>query len=254
MHNVVTLMERDDYLTHLAHDGSRMAELARGDLDAPVPTCPEWTLKDLLEHTGQVHRWQTEACHVDVGAFPDPESFARAPRRGSVAGGLVPSGGRSGRRDDGRRWRPASLAGPGPSPTVATPPTGTSAASPRRRWCTASTPSSPPAVRCPTSTPPSPPTASPRCSRCSYRWPPVKPSEAMGGPCTSTPPTPTASGSSRSTPTRVDATRGHAKGDAALRGAARDLLMMVWGRDPLGAIEHLGDDSVIATFRAATKI
>ena len=53
---------------------------------------------------------------------------------------------------------------------------------------------------------------------------------------------------------RVDAVRGHAKGDAALRGAARDLLLMVWGRDPLGAVEHLGDDSVIATFRAAAKI
>ena len=70
-------MERDDYLAHLAHDGGRMAELARGDLDAPVPTCPEWTLEDLLEHTGQVHRWQTEACRVDAGQFPDPATFAR---------------------------------------------------------------------------------------------------------------------------------------------------------------------------------
>ena len=53
---------------------------------------------------------------------------------------------------------------------------------------------------------------------------------------------------------RVDATRGHAKGDAALRGAARDLLLSVWGRDPLGAVEHLGDETVIATFTAAARI
>ena len=31
---------------------------------------------------------------------------------------------------------------------------------------------------------------------------------------------------------RADAVRGHAKGDAALRGAASDLLLMVWGAIP----------------------
>ena len=37
-----------------------MAELARAaDLTKRVPTCPEWDLKQLLEHTGMVHRWQT---------------------------------------------------------------------------------------------------------------------------------------------------------------------------------------------------
>jgi hypothetical protein len=39
-------MERDDYLAHLAQDGGRMAELARGDLDVRVPTCPDWTLQE----------------------------------------------------------------------------------------------------------------------------------------------------------------------------------------------------------------
>ena len=39
-------MQRDDYLAHLTRDGTRMADLARGNLDAPVPTCPEWSLRD----------------------------------------------------------------------------------------------------------------------------------------------------------------------------------------------------------------
>jgi mycothiol maleylpyruvate isomerase-like protein len=49
-------MERFVAVSHLARDGARMAALARGDLAVPVPTCPEWTLRDLLEHCGFVHR------------------------------------------------------------------------------------------------------------------------------------------------------------------------------------------------------
>ena len=52
---------------------------------------------------------------------------------------------------------------------------------------------------------------------------------------------------------RVEGTPGHVKGDAALRGAARDLLLIVWGRDPLGPVEHIGDESAIATFIAGAK-
>ena len=29
----------------------------RAGLDAPVPTCPEWTVRDLVAHQGMVHRW-----------------------------------------------------------------------------------------------------------------------------------------------------------------------------------------------------
>lgn len=35
---------------------------ARLDLGAPVPTCPEWQLRDLVRHIGGVHRWA--AAHV----------------------------------------------------------------------------------------------------------------------------------------------------------------------------------------------
>ena len=29
----------------------------RAGLDAPVPTCPDWTVRDLVAHQGMVHRW-----------------------------------------------------------------------------------------------------------------------------------------------------------------------------------------------------
>ena len=47
-----------------------------------------------------------------------------------------------------------------------------------------------------------------------------------------------------------DVTREHAKGDAALRGAASDVLLVLWRRLPLGAIEVIGDEGVAARFVA----
>ncbi len=34
---------------------------AAAGLDAPVPTCPGWTVRDLVVHQGMVHRWATDA-------------------------------------------------------------------------------------------------------------------------------------------------------------------------------------------------
>lgn len=47
-------------------------------------------------------------------------------------------------------------------------------------------------------------------------------------------------------------TREHAKGDAAVRGRAHDLLMWVWGRDA-GPVEILGDVDVATRFRAFSQ-
>jgi uncharacterized protein (TIGR03083 family) len=36
----------------------RLATLAAGaPMDAPVPSCPDWSLRDLVSHIGGVHRW-----------------------------------------------------------------------------------------------------------------------------------------------------------------------------------------------------
>lgn len=47
-------------------------------------------------------------------------------------------------------------------------------------------------------------------------------------------------------------TTGHAKGDAALRGPAHDLLAVIWRRQPLDSIEVFGDTDLADRFVAAT--
>lgn len=44
-------------------------------LDAPVPTCPDWTVLDLVAHQGMVHRWA--ASHLRGAPVDPPEPFER---------------------------------------------------------------------------------------------------------------------------------------------------------------------------------
>ncbi len=44
--------------------GRFAALLESADSGAPVPTCPEWTVADLAEHLGIIHRWVTEMVRV----------------------------------------------------------------------------------------------------------------------------------------------------------------------------------------------
>ena len=53
-------MEVPDYVEQLRRDGERLATVASfADPGAPVPTCPDWSLRDLVHHVGGVHRWAT---------------------------------------------------------------------------------------------------------------------------------------------------------------------------------------------------
>ncbi|MFZ4718855.1 MAG: maleylpyruvate isomerase family mycothiol-dependent enzyme [Ilumatobacteraceae bacterium] len=51
-----------------------------------------------------------------------------------------------------------------------------------------------------------------------------------------------------------DVTREHAKGDAAIRGAAHDILLALWRRGPLTACDVVGDADVAARFVAASRL
>lgn len=51
-------MRTEEHIAALRQEGellARAAEAARPD--APVPTCPDWTVRDLVHHIGRVHRW-----------------------------------------------------------------------------------------------------------------------------------------------------------------------------------------------------
>ncbi|MGX1908222.1 maleylpyruvate isomerase family mycothiol-dependent enzyme [Streptomyces phaeochromogenes] len=53
-------MEIAEFIRSLDREGGLLAEAAEeAGADAKVPTCPEWQVRDLLRHTGMVHRWAT---------------------------------------------------------------------------------------------------------------------------------------------------------------------------------------------------
>ncbi|MFD9503757.1 maleylpyruvate isomerase family mycothiol-dependent enzyme [Streptomyces sp. NPDC060035] len=53
-------METTEHIASLAEEGRLLAEAAgEAGPDAPVPTCPGWQVRNLLRHTGMVHRWAT---------------------------------------------------------------------------------------------------------------------------------------------------------------------------------------------------
>ena len=63
-------MEITDHIESLASEGALLAEAAQGGpLDAPVPACPGWQVRDLLTHVGYVHRW---AAGYVAGAHLEP--------------------------------------------------------------------------------------------------------------------------------------------------------------------------------------
>ncbi|MER5636722.1 maleylpyruvate isomerase family mycothiol-dependent enzyme [Kitasatospora sp. NPDC002227] len=65
-------MDQTDYAYALRRDGARMAEAAAGNLDRRVPSCPEWTVGDLLRHTGTVHRFWTAIAAGEISGPQDP--------------------------------------------------------------------------------------------------------------------------------------------------------------------------------------
>ncbi|MEO7269424.1 MAG: maleylpyruvate isomerase N-terminal domain-containing protein [Knoellia sp.] len=69
-------MNRESHLAALtAATGSLARDAASAGLDAPVPTCPGWTVRDLLAHQGAVHRWATANVVGDREGGRDFEPF-----------------------------------------------------------------------------------------------------------------------------------------------------------------------------------
>ncbi|MGI5245809.1 maleylpyruvate isomerase N-terminal domain-containing protein [Dactylosporangium sp. CA-139066] len=63
-------MERSRLLQCLAADYMRLREVATTGLNAQVPSCPGWTVSDLVRHVGQVYLHK--ALVMQAGAWPEP--------------------------------------------------------------------------------------------------------------------------------------------------------------------------------------
>ena len=83
-------MNVDEHIAQLEDAGKRLAAAAgAAGLDAQVPSCPDWTVRDLVRHQGGVHRWaaghinppRTEYWDVDlddiVGSWPADADLLR---------------------------------------------------------------------------------------------------------------------------------------------------------------------------------
>jgi uncharacterized protein (TIGR03083 family) len=58
--DIVSAVKTSDHVQQLQAHGVALADAAdRAGLDAAVPTCPDWQVRDLLGHIGRVHRWAT---------------------------------------------------------------------------------------------------------------------------------------------------------------------------------------------------
>ncbi len=63
-------MDRDRYLALLESDGNLLADSAGRDLDAAVPPCPGWVVRDVVTHTAEVYEHKL-AC-IALRAAPQP--------------------------------------------------------------------------------------------------------------------------------------------------------------------------------------
>jgi uncharacterized protein (TIGR03083 family) len=78
--------EPERYYAAIEDATTTLAEMASGDLAAPIPTCPDWTLRHLLTHVGRAQRWAAEITRrrlteflpfreVPDGRFPDDQAI-----------------------------------------------------------------------------------------------------------------------------------------------------------------------------------
>ncbi|MBI3692093.1 MAG: maleylpyruvate isomerase family mycothiol-dependent enzyme [Mycolicibacterium aromaticivorans] len=80
-----------DFATALIAENAALADLLRdADLSIPVPTCPEWTLEQLMRHVGRGDRWCGQIVAEQSMDFIDPRT---------VEGGKPPAG-----RDNEIAW------------------------------------------------------------------------------------------------------------------------------------------------------
>jgi uncharacterized protein (TIGR03083 family) len=234
----------------LRNDAARITELIATDLSARVPSCPGWTLRDLVEHLGGVHRWAREA--IESGAPPErsratdppadgppeaPDALARWFGDGAIGLANVLDS----RSLDAPTWTPFPIA----DPTVAVWLRRQTHETALHRWDAEG------AVAAPR--PFAPELAADGVDeylevivpRLVDRDGIALPTGSVHLHCTDT--------DGEWTVEVVDGEyvldRTHRKGDAAVRGPAEHLLLRLWGRAvPDGSIEVIGDEDVAAAW------
>jgi uncharacterized protein (TIGR03083 family) len=84
-------VEPDEHIAALDADGALLAAAAgRAGLDAPIPGCPLWKMRELLRHTGYVHRWAaryvTHGYEEEVDRYGEDELLRAGPGDAELIG------------------------------------------------------------------------------------------------------------------------------------------------------------------------
>lgn len=80
-------MKTAEFIEELRVEGERFADFAeKAGWDAPVPTCPEWRVRDLAGHLGNVHRWS--AVYIAGETAPVPLADTRPEADGEMGAWL----------------------------------------------------------------------------------------------------------------------------------------------------------------------
>ena len=73
-------MRPDTYVDALERSGAELAEAAEADLGAPVPSCPGWDVAELVWHTGEVHSFWEQVVSRRLSDRHDAKRPARPDR------------------------------------------------------------------------------------------------------------------------------------------------------------------------------
>jgi uncharacterized protein (TIGR03083 family) len=227
---------------------ARLAAVASTAPDAPVPTCPGWTVARVAVHTGRIHRWVAAALTAPDGTEVPP---APRPAPETDLGGWLVEGG---------DLLTVAFEAAGPGGAVRAPGWERSAPWWRRRTCHETVVHAwdvEAAVGVPTSID-GQLAVDGIDEVVEVFLPTAFDLDAFGEPATL---------HLHATDDDLDggewlvavgsdgvrSERRHAKGDVAVRGSASDLLLWAWGRVPTSALDVMGDADVAERYLAATR-
>lgn len=232
-------------------DGAALAAAARRDPAAAVPSCPGWTMPDLVDHIGRLHRWvggivrERSREAVDVRQIPGGPQEMAARIEWFEEGAAALADGFAGIGEDDEVWNWRHGAQPvrfwmrrAPLETAV------------HRWDAQN------AVAA--ETPVDTELAVHGVDEVGELWLPlwrpsaleVSTSESMHLHSTDT----EGEWMIRFTPDGAVTTREHAKGDVAVRGTASDLYLLTWNRVGPERFEIFGDGSLLRRFAEHVRI
>jgi uncharacterized protein (TIGR03083 family) len=239
-------VDHDDYIAALRWNASAAARTARdARMEAIVPSCPEWKLRDLLHHLGSHHRWVAG----NLDRPPEGEMFERQatpPEDGAIPEWL----------DTGAEALATKLAAMGPATpcwtwvpfdrSVGFWARRTAHETAMHRWDAQNASGTPEPID----------GALAVDAVDEYlgllTWFPGRRFPDAGSihlHATDTP----GEWLVRLDSEGMHVTREHAKGDVAVRGPASDLLLVLYGRKPTEAVDMFGDAPLFERFREQAK-